>query len=91
MFLLFADRYVKQGGTAIRSPFAQYVQRAIFLREQLVTAECEVFGCSERRDNEIKLAQRVLSRSEAVIAALPDTRVLIPGCRLWNRPGISAD
>ena len=33
-----------------------------FLREQRAAAECEVFVCGERRDSEIKLAQRVLSR-----------------------------
>ena len=32
------------------------------LREQGATAECEVFVCGERRDREIKLVQRVLSR-----------------------------
>jgi len=34
------------------------------LREQGATAECEVFVCGERRDREIKLVQRVLSRKE---------------------------
>lgn len=33
-----------------------------YLREQRAAAECEVFVCGERRDSEIKLAQRVLSR-----------------------------
>ena len=32
------------------------------LREQGAAAECDVFVCGERRDSEIKLAQRVLSR-----------------------------
>jgi len=36
------------------------------LREQWAAAECEAFVCGERRDSEIKLAQRVLSRFRRV-------------------------
>ena len=35
----------------------------LFFREQWATTECEGFECGELRDSEIKLAQRVLSRS----------------------------
>jgi len=41
---------------------AAILRTRIYLREQWAAAECEVFVCGERRDSEIKLAQRVLSR-----------------------------
>ena len=54
MAALLSDRYGRQ----------KICEKQVFfyLHEQRAAAECEVFVCGERRDSEIKLAQRVLSR-----------------------------